>query len=102
MSAAKGGGKDCKMLTIADKGGVLTTNDITDKMTKNTIHISFPKTDLYILLTLVKYYVFFLPNMIIFMNTMSLNLLTKLTSQKEGGLGNGDRADKGVRGLGKY
>ena len=35
------------------------------------------------------------------MNTMSLNILTKKTSQKEGGLANADRADQGGRGVGE-
>ena len=45
--------------------GVLATNDITDKMNKNTINIGFSLTHLYILLFFVKYCVFFLLNLII-------------------------------------
>ena len=35
------------------------------------------------------------------MNKMSLNILTKILSQKEGGLANADRAYKGGRGVGE-
>ena len=75
--ADKGGRGGRQMLTMADKGGrggggkanadiglqreagVLATNDITDKMIKNSIYFDFSLTNFYILIILVNYCVSF-------------------------------------------